>query len=325
MTPRTTPLRSTSGSTTSSADSPSPFFALHAAFPIWRFIHMQHHRFTNHDDGSDPDPYTMPGPAWQLPLRWLTVDLRLPRLLRCPKLRKRRRAGAHRVDRHAGIASSPLVRRPDRHRALVELLVLLFVPSGWRSCSSAWAFDYLPHHGLHHTPSEDKLKTTRNRVGAERVLSPLLLYQNYHLVHHLHPVVPFYRYLAVWRRNEDRTWTASRRCRPSAAASSRPTSTAACASSPTTPTSARPSGRDPRRPPGRPDWPACSDTATGTRSRCTPSGRPSAAPSRRSARRCAPSTPRRAWPSRGCSAPRSPGSLPSSSPISPSVNPTRCA
>ena len=33
-------------------------------------------------------------------------------------------------------------------------------------------------------------------------LSLLLLYQNYHLVHHLHPVVHFYNYVAVWRRNE---------------------------------------------------------------------------------------------------------------------------
>ena len=40
-------------------------------------------------------------------------------------------------------------------------------------------------------------------MGLERLLSPLLLYQNYHLVHHLHPVVPFHRYLAVWLRNED--------------------------------------------------------------------------------------------------------------------------
>ena len=67
----------------------------------------------------------------------------------------------------------------------------------------AFAFDYLPHHGLHLRPSEDKLKTTRNRVGGERWLSPVMLYQNYHLVHHLHPLVPFYRYIAVWRRNED--------------------------------------------------------------------------------------------------------------------------
>jgi fatty acid desaturase len=93
-------------------------FAPQAGFRAFRFIHMQHHRFTNHEHGRDPDDYT------------------------------------------------------------------------------------LPHHGLHHVPSEDRFKTTRNRVGAEPVLTPLLLYQNYHLVHHLHPVIPFYRYIAVWRRRE---------------------------------------------------------------------------------------------------------------------------
>ena len=66
-----------------------------------------------------------------------------------------------------------------------------------------FAFDYLPHNGLNLTASEDRFKATRNRIGLERLLSPLLLYQNYHLVHHLHPVVPFHRYLAVWLRNED--------------------------------------------------------------------------------------------------------------------------
>jgi fatty acid desaturase len=81
---------------------------------------------------------------------------------------------------------------------------VFFLPSRLAILFLAWAFDYLPHSGLHHKPTEDKLKTTRNRVGAERLLSPVMLYQNYHLVHHLHPVVPFYRYIAVWRRNEDK-------------------------------------------------------------------------------------------------------------------------
>src|SRR6185312_12649996 len=52
----------------------TPFFALHAAFPVWRYIHMQHHRFTNESDGADPDRYTMGGPAWQAPFRWVTID-----------------------------------------------------------------------------------------------------------------------------------------------------------------------------------------------------------------------------------------------------------
>jgi ring-1,2-phenylacetyl-CoA epoxidase subunit PaaE len=41
------------------------------------------------------------------------------------------------------------------------------------------------------------------RVGMEWLFTPLMLSQNYHLVHHLHPSVPFHRYLATWRRNEE--------------------------------------------------------------------------------------------------------------------------
>ncbi|WP_139361018.1 2Fe-2S iron-sulfur cluster-binding protein, partial [Mycobacterium sp. D16R24] len=48
----------------------------------------------------------------------------------------------------------------------------------------------------------DKYRATRIRVGGEKLLTPLFLYQNYHLVHHLHPSVPFYRYIRAWRRNE---------------------------------------------------------------------------------------------------------------------------
>jgi fatty acid desaturase len=105
-------------------------FAPHAGFRTWRFIHMQHHRFTNHDDGSEPDHFTNRGPRWQRPLGWLTVDL---------------------------------------------YYMVFYVP---------------------------KLRA-RNRVGLERLVSPLLLYQNYHLVHHLHPIVPFHRYITVWRRREE--------------------------------------------------------------------------------------------------------------------------
>ena len=60
----------------------------------------------------------------------------------------------------------------------------------------AWWFDWLPHHGLEDTQSENRYRATRNRVGMEWLLTPLLLSQNYHLVHHLHPSIPFYRYVA---------------------------------------------------------------------------------------------------------------------------------
>ena len=86
---------------------------------------------------------------------------------------------------------------------LLLLLLLVILPTRLTVAFLGLAFDWLPHHGLSKTPQEDRFKTTRNRVGWERLMTPVFLYQNYHLVHHLHPLIPFYRYLVAWRRNEE--------------------------------------------------------------------------------------------------------------------------
>ena len=51
----------------STMQSPVPFFR------SFRYIHMQHHRFTNHPS-KDPD-LCWQGPLWQLPFRWVSLDL----------------------------------------------------------------------------------------------------------------------------------------------------------------------------------------------------------------------------------------------------------
>jgi ring-1,2-phenylacetyl-CoA epoxidase subunit PaaE len=179
----------------------TPFFAPHAGFRMWRFIHMQHHRFTNHADGSDPDHYTHRGARWTQPLRWLTIDLwyvvfYVPKMLTRPRGEIVEALVTWAI--LLSIAAVAIV-----NGLFVELLVLYFLPIRIAVFVLGWAFDYLPHNELTATPEEDRFRATRNRIGLERLLSPLLLYQNYHLVHHLHPVVPFYRYIAVWRRAED--------------------------------------------------------------------------------------------------------------------------
>jgi ring-1,2-phenylacetyl-CoA epoxidase subunit PaaE len=176
-------------------------FAPQMAFSVWRFIHMQHHRFTNHDDGKDPDHYTMSGPSWQRLPRLLTIDLEYLRFYA-------RHRGARPRNEKLGLAAAwalCLVTAAVLVAAGygVEFVVLFLIPQRLALLWLAFAFDYLPHSGLHLRPTEDRMKTTRNRIGGERWLTPLLLYQNYHLVHHLHPLVPFYRYLAVWGRNEE--------------------------------------------------------------------------------------------------------------------------
>jgi ring-1,2-phenylacetyl-CoA epoxidase subunit PaaE len=177
------------------------FFAPHAGFQMWRFIHMQHHRFTNHADGSDPDHFTHRGAAWTQPLRWLTIDLwyvvyYLPKILTRP--RREIVEALVTWTLLLAIAAAAILTGNG-----LALLLLYFLPVRIAVFVLGWAFDYLPHNELTATPQEDRFQTTRNRIGFERLLSPLLLYQNYHLVHHLHPVVPFYRYIAVWRRSEE--------------------------------------------------------------------------------------------------------------------------
>jgi ring-1,2-phenylacetyl-CoA epoxidase subunit PaaE len=173
----------------------------HAGFGLWRYVHMQHHRFTNHDDESDPDFFASQGKGWTLPLRWATIDVHYT-LFYLRRLGSRPRR--EKVEELATLALMVAV-----FAALiatghgVELLVLWVLPSRLALFGLAWGFDWLPHHGL--GPSRernDHFPSTRNRVGLERLLTPLMLYQNYHLVHHLHPVIPFHRYIAVWRRNE---------------------------------------------------------------------------------------------------------------------------
>jgi len=177
-----------------------PLFAPISAFPTWRFIHMQHHRFTNHADGSDPDHYTKAGPAWQRLPRWMTIDLRYLVFYLGHRRARPRAEQREQLAAMAALAAVTVAAVLTGHG--LDVVVLLYLPSRIALVYLAWAFDYLPHHRLHHTPQSDRLKATRNRVGAERLLTPLLLYQNYHLVHHLHPVIPFYRYIKVWRRNE---------------------------------------------------------------------------------------------------------------------------
>jgi ring-1,2-phenylacetyl-CoA epoxidase subunit PaaE len=176
------------------------FFSSLASFRTFRFIHMQHHRFTN-DEQHDPDDYASRGSRWQRLPRWMTVDLYYV-VFYLPKLRSRPRG--ERIELAVvWLLVSAFVATTALTGHFVELVVLLVIPARLSTLWLGFAFDYLPHHGLNLTAGEDRFKATRNRIGLERLLSPPLLYQNYHLVHHLHPVVPFHKYVSVWLRNAD--------------------------------------------------------------------------------------------------------------------------
>jgi ring-1,2-phenylacetyl-CoA epoxidase subunit PaaE len=177
-----------------------PFVAAYTTFPLMQYIHIEHHRNTNEPKSSDPDAWTSEGPWWQLPFRWATIDVwYMAFYLR--RLRERPRVEVV-VTLGTFVSVATVFGAIAATGPLYELIVLYVIPQRIGLTILAWWFDYLPHHGLTATQRENKYRTTRVRVGGEAWITPLFVYQNYHLVHHLHPSVPFYRYVRAWRRNE---------------------------------------------------------------------------------------------------------------------------
>ncbi|BBX75979.1 fatty acid desaturase [Mycobacterium shinjukuense] len=170
------------------------------AFPAFGYIHIQHHRHSN-DDDQDPDTFASHGSLWVLPLRWSMVEYFYIKYYL-------RRARSRPVAEVAETLVMLTLSLTGLTVAIVTghfwtLAVVFLIPQRIGLTVLAWWFDWLPHHGLEDTQRSNRYRATRNRVGAEWLFTPVLLSQNYHLVHHLHPSVPFYRYLRTWRRNEE--------------------------------------------------------------------------------------------------------------------------
>ncbi len=177
-----------------------PFVALWVTFPLMRYIHGEHHRNTNEDPHIDPDAWAHSGPSWQLWLRWLTIDAWYARF-GIPRLR-------HRPPKEiVGVLI-------DVTAVVTLFTTLIWTGHGWDLALAyllpqrltlgilAWWFNYLPHHDLDATTRIDPVRASRVRVGWERVMNPLMFNHNFHIVHHIHPQIPFYLWVQAWKRNE---------------------------------------------------------------------------------------------------------------------------
>lgn len=164
-----------------------------APFPAFRFIHLEHHKNTN-DPVRDPDMWSGGARGLLLPVRWATQDLHYYAWY------ARRARGRPRAEAAETLATLALLY--GGAAALVfggyaaEVFWLALVPARIGVALLAFAFDYLPHRPHRVLASEDPYAATT--ILEHRALTPLLLGQNYHLIHHLYPGAPFYRYGAAW-------------------------------------------------------------------------------------------------------------------------------
>ncbi|MEM9195236.1 MAG: fatty acid desaturase [Myxococcota bacterium] len=169
-----------------------------APFPAFRVLHLRHHSFTN-DGRRDPD-FFVAGTPLLAPLRcFRTIPHYYGEFL-------------------FGETSRSNAGRRERRSVILGILFLLAIGGGlsafglWREVLFLWAipavvaaailaffFDYVPHH-----PHASRERYRDTRVVPTRLLDLPLLGQNLHLVHHLWPRVPFYRYRAVFEASRDR-------------------------------------------------------------------------------------------------------------------------
>ena len=163
---------------------------------VFRVAHFAHHRHTNHPQ-DDPDMWSGRG-KWLLPLRWMTADFAyIPVVVRSmSKISLRDKVE---------IIGSVVVLGTLYLLAWfsgwgVEATLYWLIPSRLAVLWLAFAVNYLPHHPHQILQSHNPYAATNVRAGGEPLMKWLFLYQNYHLIHHLFPSVPFYRYQAIWKK-----------------------------------------------------------------------------------------------------------------------------
>jgi len=169
---------------------------LMAPFSAFRVIHLQHHKHTN-EVKYDPDRWSGTGPTWFLPVKWLTQDLHYYWFYFCFLKRplKERLQVCFELTL-MGILTWSLAQALGWSTILSHFIL----PARLASAALAFAFDYLPHVP-HQIPAKvDRFAATR--IMLNPILNYLFLNQNYHLVHHLYPAVPFYRYPLAWQQKE---------------------------------------------------------------------------------------------------------------------------
>jgi len=174
------------------------------AYPIFRYCHLEHHKNTN-DSENDPDKAAHPDGVdsyFSLIPRWLILDINylmfgFKRRHEIPKLV---------MEGLLGIAFTVIlmIYIPWNFQSGFKFLFWHWIlPSRLAILILAYSFDYLPHAGLKATFKEDRWKTTQFlEFPVQMVFTWLMFFQDYHVVHHLWPTVPFYRYAQVWSKKK---------------------------------------------------------------------------------------------------------------------------
>jgi len=152
------------------------------SFPVFTRVHLQHHAHVN-DPENDPDHFVSTGgPLWLIAARFFYHEIYFfkRRLWRKWEL----------LEWFLGrFAVGLLVFTAWKFDFLGYIFNFWFSPALVVGIALGLFFDYLPHR-----PFKERDRWKNARVYPSALLNLLIMGQNYHLVHHLWPSVPWYKY-----------------------------------------------------------------------------------------------------------------------------------
>lgn len=152
------------------------------AFPVFTRVHLQHHANVN-DPENDPDHFVSTGgPLWMIAARFFYHEIFFfkRKLWRKYEL----------LEWFLSRAFLFTVVFLGIHYGFIGFVMnFWFVPALVVGIALGLFFDYLPHR-----PFKERDRWKNARVYPGKVLNLLIFGQNYHLIHHLWPSIPWYKY-----------------------------------------------------------------------------------------------------------------------------------
>jgi len=160
--------------------------ALLAPFPILKLQHLKHHAHTNHPH-NDPDYYIN---SSSLPMAIIkSVGVFLVAYFNVFKLKS---LGNKKLMINTLFMNFTLnavfIALAYKFGVLYPLMIWFFPGIIGLSLLSIF-FAWIPHH-----PQKETNKYRSSRIIKGQLFKWITLYQSYHLIHHLYPKIPFYRY-----------------------------------------------------------------------------------------------------------------------------------
>lgn len=168
-------------------------FALFIPFPMFRVLHLRHHSFTN-DEEKDPD-------------FWVATNIPIFLFMKCFTIKPHYYYHAFfkatepmknlYVNTFSCVGIYLVISGVMAYLGHGTFFLIWIVSSMIALAFLAFLFDWLPHY-----PHKQKGRYKDTTIITFRWLDEIMLLQNYHLIHHLYPRVPFYNYKKAFKQIE---------------------------------------------------------------------------------------------------------------------------